>query len=107
MALKSAVLAAGPGGPRHTAEMALLTFLLVASRPTRPTNLNGSLEICGFNICIICCSDYMYIIYIYTCLGHHVSRAALAKAALLLPDSTSCVDLGDEVAAAKTRSWST
>ena len=65
MALKSAVLAAGPGGPRHTAEMALLTFLLVASRPTRPTNLNGSLEICGFNICIICCSDYMY--YIYTC----------------------------------------
>lgn len=65
MALKSAVLAAGPGGPRHTAEMALLTFLLVASRPTRPTNLNGSLEICGFNICIICCSDYMYYIYIH------------------------------------------
>jgi hypothetical protein len=44
---------------------------------------------------------------IKTCLGHHVSRAALAKAAFLLPDSTSCVDLGEEVAAAKTRSWST
>ena len=72
MALKSAVLAAGPGGPRHTAEMALLTFLLVASRPTRPTNLNGSLEICGFNICIICCSDYMYYIYIYVVVyGRH------------------------------------
>ena len=62
------------------------------------------------DVIAMCCHTHTHAhihTHIYICLGHHVSRAALAKAAFLLPDSTSCVDLGEEVAAAKTRSWST